>query len=392
MYGGSRCLEGHAPAAQQRRQCHRLVADGQTMAFVRSEDPAKGMTVVTADPDGSNQRELVTRRPPKMFFGDVTTQAGRPPSRPAWSPDGELLLLTAYSTDSLGATSELVLLDARTGSGASERSDKGHLVRGGLAGSNSASPSWRNRRIGTWISDLTGNLLAPVTREFGAFANMSLTADRTTVVAKRFSRASGIWVSSGSGADDEVRVRLSPAGAALPILDTAGGLTYTAFKPDGASAIYHLARGTSTPAQIVDRRCSPRAVPGSTSVPTAWTIVYAQLDWPNALYRVVNDGSGRVALVDADSRSPRLAQGGKVLFARRTKSGLFSVPLGGGTVQPLSERVVRRDISVSPDGTRVLFETDKPGIVVLCDLPDCANPKDLSLRSAYWAPDGAGVA
>ena len=107
----------------------------------------------------------------------------------------------------------------------------------------------------------------------------------------------------------------------------------------------------------------------------------------------MNDGSGRVPLVDADSRVPRLAQGGKtVLFARRTKSGLYSVPLAGGTVQQLSERAVGRYLSVSPDGSRVLFETDKPGIVALCDLTDCANPKELSLRSAFWAPDGAGVA
>ena len=61
-------------------------------------------------------------------------------------------------------------------------------------------------------------------------------------------------------------------------------------------------------------------------------------------------------------------------------------------MQPLSERAVGRYLSVSPDGTRVLFETDKPGIVALCDLTDCANPKELSLRSAFWAPDGAGVA
>ena len=61
-------------------------------------------------------------------------------------------------------------------------------------------------------------------------------------------------------------------------------------------------------------------------------------------------------------------------------------------MQPLSERAVGRYLSVSPDGTRVLFETDKPGIVALCDLPDCTNLKDLSLESAYWAPDGAGVA
>ena len=293
------------------------------------------------------------------------------------------------------ASSELVLLDARTGAERRSIPIKGRWsevawldqTRLLLLGGNYESSA-------LWIGDLNGNLVTRVTREFGNFANISLTADRTTAVAKRFSRSSGIWVSNGSGADAKVSVPLSLEGAAFPILDTDGGLTYTAFKPDGGNAAYYLPRGTRTATQIVDRAIFP---PGGTWLDVSSdgrTIVYTQLELPNALYRVGNDGAGRVRLVDADTRVPRLAQGGKtVLFARRNKPGLYSVPLAGGTVQTLSERAVGADVSVSPDGNRVLFQIDKPGIVALCDLTDCANPKEFSLTGRpVWAPDGAGVA
>jgi Tol biopolymer transport system component len=58
----------------------------------------------------------------------------------------------------------------------------------------------------------------------------------------------------------------------------------------------------------------------------------------------------------------------------------------------LSKRYVKNGPTVSPDGHRLLFATDSPGVVVLCDLPDCTNPKDLKLNGWKWAPDGRGVA
>jgi hypothetical protein len=67
-----------------------------------------------------------------------------------------------------------------------------------------------------WISDIDGRHLARVTREFGFFMNLSLTGDRTTAVAKKFTRVSGIWISGPSGLEAEIKVPVSPAGAGLP--------------------------------------------------------------------------------------------------------------------------------------------------------------------------------
>jgi Tol biopolymer transport system component len=380
--------------------------DGRTMAFLRTGPGSDEMTVVLANADGSSPRELTRRRAPKVFYSDLTTRAGRPPSRPAWSPDGELLVLTGYSQGTFHELSELVVLDARTGAerrivpmtgGWSEVAwldDTRWLLIGGERPGNVGAS-------GLWASDLSGHQLTPLTREFGFFMNLSVTADRTTAVARRFSVLTGIWISDGSGSHAHNVLTVSPAGATLPSLDSAGGLIYTAFRLDGVVAVYRLAPGASTPVQIVDRTFPPFAGRFFDVSPDGHTIVYTEVERPHGLFRVQPDGSGRVRL-ENDARLPRLTPDGKtVVFTRSSRPGIYSIPTSGGAVRQLTDRVVRDGeerplyrgvMSVAPDGRRLLFNTDQPGVVAVCDLPACQNMKELRLPSTFWAPDSVGVA
>ena len=378
--------------------------DGSTMAFVSYPEREDGMTLVLADANGSQQRELVTRGLPFMFYGDLTARVGYPQSRPSFSPDGTRIALTGYSTQTFGEMSELLIFDARTGTAEPSRQLRGvwkelswlhgdqFLLVGN--GTEDAAPK-------LWLSDLEGTYLTPVTQEHGFFENLSVTADRKTAVAKRFTRLSGIWVSTGSGADARIVVPPTAAGAALPTIDARGGITFTAFRPDGFSAIYHLAPGTSTPVQVVDRTAHPFGGRFHDVSSDGRTIVFSQVEPPGGLFKVQTDGSAPVRLVDADTRQPLLTRdAATVLFLARTKSGVFSVPAAGGGVRQLLADVVptapgagrRGLLSVSPDGTRLLVATQKRGTVLLCDLPQCSNKRELSLPSADWAPSGQGVA
>ena len=49
------------------------------MAFIRASDRAGEMTVVSADADGANQRELTSRRAPEAFYGHLGGRVGGPP-------------------------------------------------------------------------------------------------------------------------------------------------------------------------------------------------------------------------------------------------------------------------------------------------------------------------
>ena len=313
-------------------------------------------------------------------------------------------MLAGYSTEKRGFT-DFVFLDAQTG--AIRRSfsisgvwaevawlDEKRLL---LVGSNTR---WREGASGVWVSDLDGRHLTPVTREFGFFGDLTVTADRATAVVKKFTRVSGIWTGVGSGQGAQLTVPVSPAGAALPSLDGRGGLTYTAFTASGVAAVYHLPQGSSTAVQVVDATAVPFAGQFYDVSSDGRTIVYTDVEPPHGLFKVRNDGSDRVRIVESDAGLPRLTPDGQTVLFMRTIPGLYSVPVAGGAIRTLSDRVIpttvnagrRNPFSISPDGKRLLFSTDQPGIVVLCELPACSNPQNLRLPSVEWAPDGAGVA
>ena len=63
--------------------------DGEQMAFVRTD--ISSSTLVVAKKDGSGERTLATREPPRYFLSEYVV--GMPLVRPAWSPDGRIVAL-----------------------------------------------------------------------------------------------------------------------------------------------------------------------------------------------------------------------------------------------------------------------------------------------------------
>ncbi len=364
--------------------------DGRRMAFLRTKGGVEDTAVILADEDGTHERVLVTRLPPRDFPNILT---GGTTNRPAWSADGKKLILVGMSAGDPAST-EMVILDTTTGAELRTLPIKEGLALEAAWIDNThvllnSSTSF-NSLTGVWVVDITSGKWIPVTREFTQFRWVSLTADRRMGVATRTTKRSGIWLGSASGEEGGFVVPETFAGPGHPVVDDDGGVVYVAYAGNGASTLYRLAPGASKPTVLGDG--GTYGAGGSATTADGRVVVFNSSP-ETPLYRVNADGTGLVSLVDRNARGPAITPDGRtVLFSLFGVPGVYSVPLAGGAVHKLRDLWVGSSMAVSPDGRRLLFVSSKLTICTLCDLPDCTNVKQLVLKSWRWAPDSQGVA
>jgi Tol biopolymer transport system component/tRNA A-37 threonylcarbamoyl transferase component Bud32 len=371
--------------------------DGRFLAFTRAEENSTTTSVVIANADGSHERTLATRQEPLYFmstFVGLGASAGTI-SRPAWSVDGRSMLIAggSDSPERLENSTELVTLDAASGREIRALPVKDHLAFGAawLDESRLLLEGGDNFIYSLWSSDLKGEHWVSLTREFAAFIMFDLTADRRMAVAVNSERRTALWIADGSGDHAAVLVPESAGGASSPLVDAADGVVYSVMTSDGFYATHRIASGASQPTLVANKVQHRGSVAASRD---GHVVVFTGSEGGLPLYRVNADGSQLIKLVDRDAGLPALPPGGRVLFTRAL-GGLYSVSLEGGTVRKLTDRIVTGAPQVSPDGTRLLFPTEKTRVVALCDLPDCTNITEVTVArggTPRWAPDGRGIA
>ena len=374
--------------------------DGRHFAFIRSENPSQAALLIVADADGSHERVLVTRKPPLMFASD-NVGPYFPLNRPAWASDGQTLVVAGASgaPERRSTACEIDFFDAASGretrtdilSAECMREvawrDPGHLVASGGA-------TWRPALM---LWDLVSKKSSPLIQDFPIIAGVSVTADGRVAVAARVERRTGIWTTETKGDRLVARVPSSAAGAEQPFIDNEGGLTYIAATRDGFFSLNHLSPGSANPVVVATKVMYAEDLAGGSLTPPAVTgsgrtVVFTEMATPWALFKVNADGSNLTKIVDENTAGPAItADGQHVLFALAEGPGLYVVPLAGGAPRRLYDGPVTAPITVSPDGRRALFRSGLPGEVLMCDLPDCGDPKRLRLPSVTWAPDGQGV-
>ena len=369
--------------------------DGRHMAFIRMTVEGMEDSVVVADADGANERVLVARRNPKRFNNTFST--GTNIDRPSWSSDGRSLMVLGYTRlpERLDRAAELVIIDVATGaetrtvpldkitlSDAAWLNDRYALVNGSLPG----------RTPALYRADLGSGALEPVTQDLTQFVGVSLTADHQAVVTTRFDERSGIWVGDSAGGPMTEIVPEGPARASSAVLDRSGGLVYQAATTSG-SGVFVIGPGQRAPSLVVDDARSPKVTSDGK------TIMFTRGGDKSGLYRVNADGTGLAVLVEGGAGNGLILPDDRTVLFTSNRTGiqsLWSVPLSGGAAREILHRFVSAgSLRPSPDGRQLTFASgvvDGRQVFVLCDLPGCTNPRDVSTRFGKWTPDGRGIA
>ncbi len=375
--------------------------DGERMVFVRG-DIARSELVI-ADAEGRNERALATRLTKTPQFYTLGTAGGPPSNRPAWSPDGKVIVVPGVAADSQVLRGYALFVTVSDGSV--------HAMVQTPPGNGSwidnVSLLWnRARRAGgpqqLWrLSYQTGEL-SRLSNDLSDYSSVSLTAQRDSLATARTETLATIWIGDGTGTTgrDEISTAAPPGLAGTTLSWGSDELFYVTLQGDARMI------GAFSPAQKIPRDVKDEAAaPAVTS--DGGTIVYMSwgpLETFATIWKADGDGRNPTLLLPAQSRwLAGITRDDQALVYEIPTGGLWMKPLDGGAPTRIVNMTVRTP-DLSPDGTSVAFVTRDPEnrpMIVVCRLPLCTKqiplrPDGLTVSdpeggAVRWAPNG-GIA
>ena len=366
--------------------------DGKHMAFVRWDAPSNTTALVVADPDGRNERVLATRTLPQMLLN--LGVVGRPPVRPAWSPDGRVIALLEIATAEK-LESRVVFVDVETGA-ATARDAHGAWSAQGLGWLGPGSlilnqPASAGRPMQLWRMSYPTGTVVPVTNDLSNYIGVDLDAARDTLVTSRLDLATSLWVDDATGTFTEIVPPFPYGGPTVWVAWAGERVLYGSTAVDGRPTVAAIAASGGVPEEIVPDAASAAASPDGS------TIVFGR----NGVLWKLDAARGDAEPLVPGAVSPAiLPDGHQVVFIslRTDKQSPWIVPLDGGEpVEVIDAFAGAGTLAVSPDGRRLLFASASSWVV--CDLPSCTNRRDLRAPTLHamlptfgWTPDGDGIA
>jgi serine/threonine protein kinase len=336
--------------------------DGQRIAFSRNKLGLGETVITTANADGADEQEIVTRKAPNYF----------PNQTISWSPDGRFIACVGRSAAEGYPRVIEVNVDERT-----ERPI--------------TSQKWQDISGIAWLPDMSGMILVAseenasaqqvwyvsypsgearrVTNDVNNYQSISLNADGNAFVTRQVETESRIWVMPVEGNESSVestnRISIDTASArqiSTGRFDGASGLSWT---PDGRIVFTSEASGN--------------------------------LD----LWIMDGDGGNRKQLT-TDSHndiSPSVSPDGRFVVFTSNRTGadhVWRMDIDGGALRQLTNGHVERGPYCAPDGKWVSFNSWESGKATIWKVPIDGGPAvqvtETQSMGPRISPDGKLIA
>jgi len=325
--------------------------DGRQFAVVRQDFPEPGQSaVVIADIDGQHVRTLATRTPPE-FFAPIFFTA------PAWSPDGQTIVVPMERRESGTVTGTLLAFHTSDGSAAPfphyEFPSIGHPVwlPDGMVLVVVGGDDQRNAQL--WWVNAARQERRRITNDLLDYRKGSLTSDGKSLVAVVSDATAAIWVAAIDGKSEPARVSTGRYDGISGVSAVRGGrMLYRSLEGGGANIWLMNEDGTNRVQLTTD------GVGGwPVATPEGQSAVYVRQQ--AGLWRVGLRGEDPHAIKGAENgRYPVVAPDGTAIFYSAMVSGverLLRIPIAGGQPQLVSPAILTTNAAVSPDGKQAAF-------------------------------------
>jgi eukaryotic-like serine/threonine-protein kinase len=378
--------------------------DGKQFTFVRytEERDTNETTLIIADADGNNERAVATLKAPQLF-----SRGGVYSSGPAWSPDGTLIAVPAFSvTDE--TYREIMLVNVADGTMKSINPGHWNMIEklvwlddnsGFLMNASQAN----SFVLQLWLVDREGRVARRITKDPINYVGLSATKDSRVVLTVKKERVTSVWIQPGASNSPEQLLSSRHLGD-MGITWTADSRFVLTSDIKGDHKIWTMdARGNNQQQLILNELSSVEPVMS----PDGRYIVYASYEGRHPhLWRANSDGTNPKQLTSGgDEDLPRFTPDGQWVVYHSIDRGQYSIRKvsidGGDPFTLVNDWSTQPD--VSPDGKLVACFARRDGataweiFVVPIEggppmkkftLPATVEPEWPGLR---WTPDGTGL-
>ena len=376
--------------------------DGGQFTFVRYSAEAHMTTLMIADAGGGNERVLATLKEPQLF-----SRGGFISSGPAWSPDGTLIAVPAYSVTEK-TYREIILVNVADGSMNTINQQRWNSIEkivwvangsGFLMNASEANSWW----LQIWLVSRQGDGAVRITKDPTNYVGLSATKDSQVVLTTRNERTSFIWIHDPVS-NSPVPVASSRYLGEKGIAWTADSRLVLASNLDGNYEILTMdADGSNRKKVSFNDRDNLEPVVS----PDGRYLVYVSYEGRHPhIWRTDSDGGNAIRLTNgADEDLPRFTPDGKWIVYHNIDHSRYSIRKvsidGGEPVTLVNEGATQPD--VSPDGSLVACIARRAGTtsgeilvvpigggapVATFTLPSTV---DLEWPGLRWTPDGTGL-